>query len=184
VRLQRGTVIAWSAGMFLLGIAYGSVANDVEDFVGDNDTLRDIIARTGGSLTDSYLSTSLLMLALIAGGFAVSSALRLRAEETALRAEPILATVWLLVGLAFALFGLLPRAVLATWAALVACFAIGLLDDVLDLPGWATDLSPFEHTPFLPSADFAAGPLVVTAAIAVALTVMGLAGFRARDVAS
>jgi ABC-2 type transport system permease protein len=241
VRLQRGTVIAWSAGMFLLGIAYGSVANDVEDFVGDNDTLRDIIARTGGSLTDSYLSTSLLMLALIAGGFAVSSALRLRSEETALRAEPILATpvargrwaashltvafagsvivlaaaglgtglpygiasddlgqiprlvasalaytpaVWLLVGLAFALFGLLPRAVLATWAALVACFAIGLLDDVLDLPGWATDLSPFEHTPFLPSADFAAGPLVVTAAIAVALTAVGLAGFRARDLAS
>ncbi len=239
LRLQRGSVIAWTGGMFLLGIAYGSVANDVRDFVGDNETLKDIIARSGGDLVDSYLSTSLLMLALIAAGYAVSSSLRLRSEETALRAEPILATgvsrarwaashltvafagsvlvlaaaglgtgvpygiasddlgqiprlvgaalaytpaVWVLVGLAFALFGLLPRAVLVTWAALAACFTIGLLDDVLGLPGWVGNLSPFEHTPFVPSADVTAGPLLAIAAVAAGLTAAGLAGFRQRDV--
>jgi ABC-2 type transport system permease protein len=241
LRLQRGSIIAWTSGMFLLGIVYGSVANDVADFVGDNDSLKDIIARGGGNLTDSYLGTSILMLALIGAGYAVSSALRLRSEETALRAEPILATpvsrarwaashltvafvgsvlvlaaaglgtglpygiasddlgqiprlvgsalaytpaVWLLVGLAFALFGLVPRAVLGAWAAVVACFAIGLLDDVLGLPGWVGDLSPFEHTPLVPLDDLTAAPLMVIAVIAAALTAAGLVGFRQRDVVS
>jgi ABC-2 type transport system permease protein len=93
VRLQRGSLIGWSAGLLLTGVAYGSVANDVGDLIGDNDTLKDLVAQTGRtSLTDAYLSTSMLMLALIAAGFAISSALRLRSEETAQHLDPVLAT--------------------------------------------------------------------------------------------
>jgi ABC-2 type transport system permease protein len=44
--------------------------------------------------------------------------------------------LWLLAGLAAALFGLAPRGVSAAWAALAACFVIGLLGEVLDLPAW------------------------------------------------
>ena len=46
----------------------------------------------GVDVTDSFMATSLAMLALMAGGFAVSSALALRGEETAGRVEWILAT--------------------------------------------------------------------------------------------
>ena len=92
LRLQRGSIVAWSAGMLLVGVAYGSVANDVEDFVGDNEAVQDMIARSDGNLVDSYLSTSLLMLALMGSGFAISAVLRLRSEETALHAETLLAT--------------------------------------------------------------------------------------------
>ena len=124
------------------------------------------------------------MMALIATGYALQSALRLRGEETGLRAEPVLATpvsrrhwvashlavalvgsvavlaavglgvgftygivskdlgqvprlvgaalaytpaLWLLVGLAAALFGLLPRAVTAAWVAYAGFLVIGLL---------------------------------------------------------
>jgi ABC-2 type transport system permease protein len=239
VRLQRGSVIGWTTGLFLGGAAYGWVADDVEDLVGDNETLRDVIARAGGSLTDAYLSTALLMLALIGAGFAVSSTLRLRGEETALRAEPILATevsrprwvashlvvalggsvvvlaaaglgvglsygatsgdlgqvarlagaalayvpaVWLLVGLAVALFGLAPRFTPLAWAALALCVVVGLLDEVLDLPAWLTNASPYGHTPLLPAAEVTILPLAVLAALAATLTSAGIAGFRRRDV--
>lgn len=93
VRLQRATVLWWSVSLFALGVVYGSIANSIDDFVGDNQTIRDFLARTGSpSLTDSYLSTSIVMLAVVAGGFAVQSAYRARSEETALRAEVLLAT--------------------------------------------------------------------------------------------
>ncbi|MEU6379853.1 hypothetical protein [Streptomyces sp. NPDC046909] len=75
------------------GVAYGWVADDVQDLVGDNDTMRDIIASLGGaSLTDAYLTRSLLTAALIGGGYVVQAALRPRGEVPALRAEPVLAT--------------------------------------------------------------------------------------------
>ncbi|MFJ9535861.1 ABC transporter permease [Streptomyces sp. NPDC101225] len=93
LRLQRGSLIGWSCAVFLAGIAYGWVADDVQDLVGDNDTMRKVIASFGGtSITDAYLTRSLLTVALVGAGFAVQSALRPRGEETALRAEPVLAT--------------------------------------------------------------------------------------------
>ncbi len=91
-RLQRGSVLGWAAALALTGVAYGSVGQDVGDLIGDNDAFEDIIAQAGGSLTDSFFNTSLLMMSLITGGFAVSSVLRLRSEETGGRAEVLLAT--------------------------------------------------------------------------------------------
>jgi ABC-2 type transport system permease protein len=110
IRLQRGSVVAWTLGLALTGVAYGSVGQDVGDLIGDNDAFEDIIAQTGGNLTDSFFATSLLLMALIAGGFAVSSALRLRSEETGGRAESVLATSlsrprWAASHLGVALFG-------------------------------------------------------------------------------
>jgi ABC-2 type transport system permease protein len=91
-RLQRGAWIGWTVGLFFMGVAYGSVGKDVEDLVADNEALADILAQAGGSLTDSFFATTTLVLALIGSAFAVQSALRLRSEETAGRAEPVLAT--------------------------------------------------------------------------------------------
>jgi ABC-2 type transport system permease protein len=92
VRLQRASVVSWTLGLGLAGVSYGSVGQDVRDLIGSNNAFEDIIAQGGGSLTDAFFATSLLMLALIAGGFAISSTLRLRSEETGGRAEPLLAT--------------------------------------------------------------------------------------------
>jgi len=91
-RLQRGSILGWAAALALTGVAYGSIGQDVGDLIGDNNAFEDIIAQAGGSLTDSFFNTSLLLMALITGGFAVSSVLRLRSEETAGRAEVLLAT--------------------------------------------------------------------------------------------
>ena len=93
LRLQRGSLIGWSAGLFVTAAAFGSIANSIDSFVRDNKALADVFTPPGGgSLTDSYLATSFGMLALIGTGFAIQSTLRLRTEETSLHAEALLAT--------------------------------------------------------------------------------------------
>ena len=238
VRLQRAALIGWVAGLVLTGVAYGSVGNDVADLVGDNQSMEDIIAQAGGNLTDSFFSTALLTIALIAGGYAISSALRLRSEETSGRLEPVLATavsrtrwaashtalalvgsalamlatglatgityalvagdggqvarltgaalafvpaLWVLVGVAVALFGLAPRAVGVAWGALVVCLVIGLFGEIFDLPTWVRDVSPFQHVPQMPAAGFSLLPTALLLLVAGALLVAGFAGFRRRD---
>jgi ABC-2 type transport system permease protein len=90
LRLQRSSIIGWAAGLALTGLSYGSLGEDVADIIGDNEGMADIITQMRGDLTDSYFASSLLMVAVIAGGFTVSSALRMRSDETAGRAEPLL----------------------------------------------------------------------------------------------
>jgi ABC-2 type transport system permease protein len=79
-------------------------------------------------------------------------------------------------------FGALPRiSVALAWAGLVVSIAFGLLGDLFGLPQAVRDISPFSHVPAVPVVDPSAGPLVALAAVAVLLTVGGLALFRRRD---
>ncbi len=92
-RLGRVSLAAWTAGMLLGGLALGTIARDVEEFIGDNQNTRDVFTQPGaGDLTDSFLATFLLLLALIGAGYALGAANRLHNEETAGRADPVLAT--------------------------------------------------------------------------------------------
>jgi ABC-2 type transport system permease protein len=93
MRLQRGSLIGWSAGLVVLAIAYGWITDSIDDFIADNDALEDVIA-TGAAapLVDQYLAMSFRILALVTAGFAIQSALRIRGEETSSHAEQILAT--------------------------------------------------------------------------------------------
>jgi len=107
---QRGSIVGWSVGVFLLAAATGSLTREMQTLAEDNPTLEEAFRNTGGSLTDSFFATMLLVLALLAAGFAVSSALRTRAEEVSGRLEPLLATGltrtrWLLGSLVVTLAG-------------------------------------------------------------------------------
>ena len=237
-RLQRGALAGWTAGLFLSGLAYGTVGNDIEELVADSPEMADVIAQAGGNLVDSFFATTTLMLALLGSGFAIQSALRLRSEETTGRAEPLLATaisrtrwanshlivalaggaivvgagglgtgisygitiddlgqiprlfgaslvhlpaVWVLSGLAMALFGVSPRVAMFAWAALAASVINGFFGQLFGFPDWIRNLSPFTHTPQVPVSDPTVGPLVVLTAIAAALVALGLWGFDRRD---
>jgi ABC-2 type transport system permease protein len=93
IRLQRASVVGWTVGVGLIGFFYGIVADQAESILEENPEAADFFAQFGeGSLTDAFLSTAMLVLALMASGFTVSSVLRLRSEEMAVRADPILAT--------------------------------------------------------------------------------------------
>lgn len=91
LRLQRGLIGIWMIGLFLTGYVFGSIADDVDSMARDNPQFADIFARLGrGSLTDSYLATSMAMLGLLAGGFGIAAMLAPSNEERSGRLELIL----------------------------------------------------------------------------------------------
>ena len=93
MRLQRGALMGWGAGVLVTGTSFGWIAPTIDSFVANNKAFAQMLASAGvGSLTDTYFATSFRIMALIASGFAIQSALRLRSEESALRAELVLAT--------------------------------------------------------------------------------------------
>lgn len=100
-RLQRGSVIGWTFGLLAAGMAYGSLGNDVGDLIGDSQTTRDMFLQGGGTMVRAFYATSILTLALVVCGFAISSVQRPHGEEDTGRVESLLATAlhrrdWLL----------------------------------------------------------------------------------------
>jgi ABC-2 type transport system permease protein len=81
-----------------------------------------------------------------------------------------------------ALIGWTPRASTMSWALLGICFVIGMFGQVLGLPQWVQDVSPFQHTRY-PAGAFEVLPLLVLGVVAAALTAFGLGGLRRRDIA-
>jgi ABC-2 type transport system permease protein len=111
-RLHRGLLVAWMAGFALLGLLFGGVAEGVGDLMHDDPAVQEMFARLGGSagLIDSFFAGVMTIIGLIASAYAVQATLRLRAEETSGRAEPVLATAtsrlrWAASHLAFGLLG-------------------------------------------------------------------------------
>ncbi|MFC6088890.1 ABC transporter permease [Saccharothrix lopnurensis] len=90
--------------------------------------------------------------------------------------------VWVVAGLALALFALVPKLTAVSWAVLPAFLVLGQLGPLLRLDRWAMDLSPFTHVPRVPGAEVTAAPLLWLTLVAAVLVGVGLAGFRRRDV--
>jgi ABC-2 type transport system permease protein len=106
------------------------VAEGVGDLMKDDKDVQEMFARLGGSagLIDSFLAGVMTIIGLIASAYAVQATLRLRAEETSGRAEPVLATAsgrlrWASSHLVFGLLG--PAAALLA-AGLTEGLAYGL----------------------------------------------------------
>lgn len=91
--------------------------------------------------------------------------------------------VWVLAGITLAVWGWLPRLAQLTWAVLVVFIMLSELGPLLELPQWILDLSPFAHTPKLPGGEVAVGQLIGLIVVAIVLALVGLLGWRRRDVA-
>lgn len=91
-RLQRGTLLAWTVGVGLYGVVIGGVVNGIGDTFGNNETLRDLITRMGGtdSVEDAFIGYAFTMLGIAGAAYAVSAALRLFGEETGGHSEAVL----------------------------------------------------------------------------------------------
>jgi len=92
-RLQRGLLFGWMAGFVVLGLVFGNIATNIGSFM-DSPAARDLIQKLGGvrGLTDAFMSTELGMMGVILSVYGIQVVLRLRSEESELRAEPVLAT--------------------------------------------------------------------------------------------
>lgn len=91
-RLQRGSVYGWLTGLVLGALLLGSVGPELETMVEANPDLKEFFDLSGGDPVSAFLVTAFGLMAVAASGFAVSSVLRLRSEETAGRAESLLST--------------------------------------------------------------------------------------------
>ena len=89
--------------------------------------------------------------------------------------------VLVMLGLAALLFGVLPRAIGAVWVVIGYSLFVGLFGAVMDLPRWAHDISPMEHTGRPPLDDVAWSGVMGLLVVAAGLMTAGLAAFRRRD---
>jgi len=91
---QRGTLAGWAAGFAFTFAASGAAAKGIGSLLGGSTQLRQAFTRLGGQagITDAYLAAIMSLAGLAAAAYATSAVLRLRAEEGAGRAEPLLAT--------------------------------------------------------------------------------------------
>jgi ABC-2 type transport system permease protein len=111
-RLHRGSLLAWTVGLTAFGLVLGSIAEGLTDLFDDNPQLAEMFARMGGErqIIDTFFSSILGLVGLLAAAYAIQAALRMRSEENQLRAEPVLATSigrlpWTASHLVFAVVG-------------------------------------------------------------------------------
>jgi len=141
--------------------------------------------RWAGAYVAVAMGGSLLVLA--ANGLGAGVADAINSHDAAQVPRLLLAgaapapAVWVIVGATVLLFGLVPRAAVAGWGVLGACVVLTVIGPLLGLPDWVLDLSPFQHVPQLPAAEFDAVPLLGLSAVAAVLAGAGLAAFRRRD---
>ena len=168
-RLQRGSLLGWTIGYAVVGLAVGNIAKSVDQIASSPDVEEMLRKMSGGqgTLLDVFFGTELRFLAIGVAAYGIATALRLRSEESAGRAEIVLATpvsrwqwlgshaliaalgsLWLLavVGVGAGLsagavsstgVGDLLPAALATAPAVLVCVALTVLLFGL-LPRWST----------------------------------------------
>ncbi len=90
--------------------------------------------------------------------------------------------VLVVLGVAALLYGLLPKAVSWAWAVLAYGMFVGTYGALANLPDIAFEISPFAHIAQYPLEQFTLTPFAVLSLLAIALTVVGLIGFRGRGI--
>lgn len=94
-RLQWASLAGWAVGFAFIFAVCGAAAQGIGQLFGTSSALEKEFARLGGqsAIVNAYLAALMLLAGLIAAAFGVSAVLRLRAEETAGRADPLLSGV-------------------------------------------------------------------------------------------
>lgn len=138
----------------------------------------------GATSLVAMVSTAVMVFALLAGGALGLASQEDTADEdyTSLLHAALsqLGPTLLLTGLAVLIVGVTPRLANVAWAPLAAAAVVTLMGEILRLPDWAIDASPFSHTQ-LPGDDTHWIPvaLAVTGIVAVGA---GLVGARRREI--
>ena len=144
----------------MLGFFFGLIADQAEQMLESEAIAEFFAAADVGTPTELFLATMVMMVALVATGYTVSTVLRLRSEEVAVRAEPVLATAvgrrtWAMSYLVVSLVG-------SIVVMLVAGLAIGL--------GTAAQLGDTGNVlPVLGASLSMVAPLSVLGAVAIAI---------------
>ncbi|SDB82065.1 ABC-2 type transport system permease protein [Raineyella antarctica] len=90
-------------------------------------------------------------------------------------------STWVVIALAVAVVGLLPRLSWLGWALFIGFILLGELGQLLSLPTWLQDLSPYAHTPKVPAEPFELAPVLTMVVLALVLAAVGSLAYRRRD---
>ncbi len=238
-RLQRGGLLAWGAGILVLGIVDGAFTQAMLDAGRDMPpAMQEVFGSEG--LLEGYAAFLGAFVTLLVAAYVVFGLHTLRAEEISGRADVVLAApvgrapwlgahVLVLLGAAVvisaltglctgiaaaatvgdadlvgqvlvshvallaapvlvltigaALHGWAPRLVAPVCWALVAWMGIvDFFGELLELPSAVTGLSPLEHLSRPPVESLEIGPLVTISSLALGLVLVGLLGYRRRQI--
>ena len=93
MHLERGSMSAWAAATFGLGVMYGALTDSVQESLGelDNQLLLNAMGGDASRLVDGYIATCAMVNAYVALCYAIVVAHRLTTEERAGRSEMVLA---------------------------------------------------------------------------------------------
>ncbi len=105
--LQRGQTIGWAVGLFLSGLAFGSMTKSLLDAAEENELLQRVLAQQG---TDGVYTTLTQFLAAAATAYVVSAVLRVYNDEESGLGEAVLAGAvsrwrWLMTAVLAAVVG-------------------------------------------------------------------------------
>jgi len=126
--------------------------------------------------------------------FQCATAFGLYVSSTAVLEKPIalsfllkanlvyLPALWVMIGVAVMLTGLLPKVVNAVWAYFAFSFFTAFMGRILDLPEWLSKISPFGFIPQLPTDSINYATLTVLTVIAAVLTATGFVFYKKRDI--
>ena len=233
LRLQRISLLGWTAGFAVWGLGVGSLRDGMARLLEENPQLAAIFETIAGgqAIQDVFRAALFGILALVASAYAIGALLEMQKAETGILAEPVLSTavprsrwagahllpavvgpvlllaaaaagfavsagnlvgalgaamiqvpaIWVMVALTMTLYGLVPRRTALAWGALVAFALAGQVGELLRLPQWVINLSPFSHIPLYPASSFDASPIVVLFLVATLLTLVGVIAFNRRD---
>ena len=86
--LQRGSLIGWTVGLFLAGLAFGSMTKSLRDAAQTNELIARMLAAQGN---DGIYTTMSQFLAAVAAAYVTTAVLRVYSDEQAGLGESVLA---------------------------------------------------------------------------------------------
>ena len=93
-----------------------------------------------------------------------------------------LPAIWVIAGIAVALYGLVPKFTFVSWGALLGIILLELLGNILQVNQSILNISPFTHVPKVLISGASLTPLISLVVVALALTIAGLLGFQYRNI--
>jgi len=148
------------------------------------------ISRTGWALSRMAVPAGVSLLLLLVSGYLLGASYGATVGDAGQAGRFALASLayWpsLLLIIAFVVFcaAWLPRAASAvTWGVFGVLVLLSMFGDLLGLPDWVIDNTPFTAVPRV-GQEFSVVPLIVIGALAIVLAVLGLRRLRARDMTS
>ncbi|RKS05264.1 ABC-2 type transport system permease protein [Nocardiopsis sp. Huas11] len=87
LRQQRTSIVAWAVAVFLFALSFGTLISEIDVMIEQNPELVVTMGLDAENMSNAFLGMLMLYIVMATAAFAMLSVLRVRAEESAGRAE-------------------------------------------------------------------------------------------------